>query len=100
MAFHDIQWTISKEAADFFIENNLLSDVTGNKRKLSTSTLSFTPSIESRPSSALSGNQVSSSSFQATYVREEADSVEIPAILDSRETLEYLGFNSRTSQEI
>ena len=96
MAFLDAQPTLSKEATDFFAEQNLLS-ITGNTHKLSASLLHSTPT---RPSSSLPGNEISSESFQATSIHEEAKSITIPVTLNSRETLQYLGFDSPTSQDI
>ena len=100
MASSAIQRTVSQETANFFIENNLLSEISHNKRKLSTSTLSPPPSIRSDSSSSISGGPVSPSSFQAAYIYQRTDSIDIPVILASRETLECIGFSTQASRRI
>ena len=97
MAFRNVKRTISKETADFPVENNLLSKITETKFKLSALALPSKPLTPTHLSSASSDTQVSSESFQATHVHEKVDFIEMPAILDSRQTLEYIGLDSRAS---
>ena len=74
MASLEVERTISKETADFLVENNLLSEIPGKKWKLSKSVL-----------------------FSTT---DETKTMEIPVNLDSTEALEYAGFESNTAQLI
>jgi hypothetical protein len=91
--------SLEPEVAAFFENEGLVSQVVGNKRKVSSALLTPSPSVPSA-SSSVSGNSITSASFSATSARKEADSFEIPAIIESKATYEFLGYESDTAQAI
>lgn len=88
-------WTISEKTATFLEGEGLLTPIVNNKRKVSTSILSPPPSESSSRSS--SAHSVSAASFQASFVSEQVDEVEIPADLRSLEAYIYIGFDAATA---
>lgn len=93
--------SVSEDVASYFEAEGLMTPITNNKRKISTSTISPenlrfrtpTPSSSSNPS-------ISPENFKAAYIREEVDVVEVPARLKSQETYEYLGFTRERAAEL
>ncbi|KAI9808443.1 MAG: hypothetical protein M1826_004153 [Phylliscum demangeonii] len=92
---------IDQESADFFESENLLSPIVNNKRMISATLISPPSSISlSTSESSSSASRVSSRSFSATYVVQEMDEIELPANLISRETVEFLGYDSSTAEAL
>jgi hypothetical protein len=91
--------TVSEDVAN--ILKRWITPIKNGKRKISTATLSppqrrrhFTPFRSS------SSSTISADDFSASYTFEEWNEVEIPAILDSLETLEFIGFSSNVAKTI
>ncbi|KAA6415576.1 MAG: hypothetical protein FRX48_00292 [Lasallia pustulata] len=93
------QPVISDDVAAFLQEAKLLSGVFDGKRKISTAMIS-PPSTIPSASSSFTSTRISSSSFSATYTTQEIDEVEIPVMLQSVESYEFLGFNHRAAQAL
>lgn len=93
---HASQPLINEETARFLEAQGLVGPIIGQKRKISTSLLSF-PSAASPEPSFASSLRVSSATFSATSVGEEVDEIEVPADLRSPEVFEFLGFNNITA---
>jgi hypothetical protein len=91
---------ISAEEARFFESNGLLSPLMGKKRKLSTSLLSDIPPFGPSSRPRVSSDRVSSESFEATFTGQEAETSTIPEMLESVESLEYVGFTTNMAEEI
>lgn len=98
-AFMPEQRVISEEVAQVLEDANLLTPVTGNKRKISTTMIS-PPSTIPSVSSASTISRVSGASFSASYISRQSDQIEIPADLRSAETYEFLGFKYGTAQSL
>lgn len=82
----------------FLMNENLISSVINNKRKLSTSTISSSATSESsRPPST---NSISPVSFTATFQKSVVEEVEIPENLKSAETYEFIGFDRKTALKL
>ncbi|MCJ1365847.1 hypothetical protein MMC16_004972 [Acarospora aff. strigata] len=93
---------LSEEVARFLEEEGLVTPVMNNKRKISTSSLSPHSSLPSRSLSTASCTdlEVSPESFTASFVSQEAENVEVPANLRSRETYAFLGFDEETATRL
>lgn len=93
---------LSEDVARFFEEEGLMTAIINNKRKISTSTISPPSSLPSRSISASSPTKpkISPESFTASFVREEAEEIEIPADLRSLETYAFLGFDDATAASL
>ncbi len=89
---------LSEEVARFLEDEGLLTPITDNKRKLSTLILSPPRLLASQ--CGCTDQQVSLESFEASSVRQEAETVEIPAYLWSKETYGFLGFNDETAARL
>jgi len=93
---------LSEDVARFFEEEGLMTVIINNKRKISTSTISPPSSLPSLRTSASSSTEreISPESFTASFVREEAEEIEIPADLRSLETYAFLGFDDATAASL
>ena len=89
--------TVSDDMARLFESRNLVSPVVNNKRRIFTAT---TTPPKRRKLSTSSPDTVTSDSFTATLIAEEADFVEVPAVLESAETYAYLGFDDATAKHV
>ncbi|KAI9829830.1 MAG: hypothetical protein M1826_005407 [Phylliscum demangeonii] len=98
---YDPQPIIDQASAEFFESESLLSPIVNNKRMISATLISPPSSISlSTSESSRSASRVSPRSFSATYVVQEMDEIELPANLISRETYEFLGYDSSTAEAL
>lgn len=77
-----------------------MTAIVNNKRKICTSTISPRSLLPSRSNTSVSSSterEISPESFTASFVREEAEDIEIPADLRSPETYAFLGFDDSTA---
>ncbi|MCJ1483718.1 hypothetical protein MMC06_003886 [Schaereria dolodes] len=85
---------ISDETAKFWELEGLIDKPINNKRTISVALLS-TPS-----SSRSSSGTISSADFTASNYHELKDEVEIPVVLESRETLVFIGLHPDTASQL
>src|SRR4051812_42284647 len=91
---------IQPDTAIFLKQAGLISPPVNNKQKISTSAISLSSRSSISRNVITDDNKFTASDFKVTNIYNSSNSVEIPVQLESKETLEFMGYTSEKAAEI